>query len=325
MLRHLFVSALVLTMLISALAQPDPRNLPTSEALQMPMLMLGSLDQVPVITKTTPIGVFALRHGVLVKFDAVTLQQQGMLELLGPVSEWDKNRLADKDDGMMMLLERARLMLPPGIAVDGTMLFITLGGQLFASTGRSSSSNTVCKSSDRPAAEYCPLYEYSPAIATKAASLFLPCQLEVNGKTLQISRDNQIVFVNTEDGKITARASMPALLSASLITMPKDSPFAIAPGVMEAVDGKTYTTLGVITHHAEVNDGCWTVKEYDGTEVVLLNGPGSARRGMPRIEGARVLLRGTFAKEQADMPKYGKGYLLVNSFLLLRQAEAGKE
>jgi len=326
MLRSLCLSALLLALLAGALAQPDPNNLPMDNALMMPMVMLVSLDQMPVTTKSTPNGIFAFRHGVLVKYDAKTLQQQGMLELLGPLGPWDKNRLANKDDGMMMLLERTRHMMPSAMAVSGKDLYLTMGGQLYRIDGEKLRMvYSVQIIQPDPLLEIARSLDDGPAMGTKAMRLFMPCQLDVNGNLLQITHGNDIIFVNMDDGKITARSQVPEALSASLITMPNEGPFAAPPAPVGAVDGKTFTTLGIVTKHPEVNEGIWTVKTEDGAEYVLLNGPGSRKNGVPRMEGVRVLVRGTYSKEHPGLATYGKGFIEVNGFLLLTTAEVGKE
>jgi len=325
MLRYWYIPALLLAVFSGACAQQDPASLPMAEGLTMPLFMLASLDQMPAIAKNTSNGIFVIRHAVLVKYDATTLQQQGMLELLGPVPAWDKNRLADKDDGMLLLLERARHLLTPAIAVNGKDIYITIGGQLFGIDGEKLKLKFCVQVIEPdPFLAIDRAMEQGTPIATKAAALFKPCQMDMNGKNLEIIYGNAVLFVNAEDGKIIARSIPPPALSENLITMPKDGPLAEQPDTNVPVEGKLFTTIGIVAQHPDVNADCWTVKTFDGTEFVLLNDPSSRNGSVPHVEGARVLIRGILTKDNPWPTRYRAGCLKMNGFLLLTTAQVQK-
>lgn len=326
---HLLSLVLLLVLANLAFAQPDPNNAPPLDnRLMVPMLMLRSLDQMPAITKNSPQGFFALRHGILVKYDAQTLKEQSTLELLGPLGEWNKERLSNWDDAIIMLLGRVRHMMPGNLLVDGKDLIILLGGQYLRVDSEKMQIKCAVQLLDPdPLLDIARSMQQAEGMAMNAAKLFIPMQAEVDGKVVHITHGSELYIVNAEDGKLLARNSLSAKLNEDLIPMPNIPIPGMGGGKPEAAtpeDDKPFTIIGVITKHPEAGDGVWTIKEGNGAEYVLLNGQGARQGSVPRIEGVRVLVRGTYRAEAKDMPKFGKGYLEVVGFLLLTTIEAAK-
>ncbi len=74
-----------------------------------------------------PLGVYVLNRGVLARFDAKTLQQQGLVELYGKLEDLPN----DGSVAMQTITERAQRFLPAGMALHGGDLIIVSGDQFF--------------------------------------------------------------------------------------------------------------------------------------------------------------------------------------------------
>ena len=290
-MRYIMLAALLLLSSAFAMAQPDPDHPQPDPRFMEPLMILRNLDQLPPLVKTTPYGIFLVCHGVVVKYDPVTGEEKGTLELFGPAPQWSDERLQDFSEGVVFLLERVRRVLQPSLETDGKNLLILIGGQLF------------CLDMDACKLRYT-LVVFQPDImqefidharsetSLRAASnrLFPPAQLQVVGKSAVLLRDNQMVMVNLEDGTVLSRRTLPARLTASLTPAPKTGPFAEKP-VPGLADGKPYLAVGRLS---DQGNGTWDFQDERGGDMLLRGAAVARLTALPEITRTRVIVQGIY-------------------------------
>lgn len=160
----------------------------------------------PPILKAGSDGVFTLLGGLLVKFDAATLQQTGTLQLL--------DRPAPPPDGAQgdrppMGPPRGQLMLADATSGHGKVLAL-FGDQLFivdAVTLKLANKVVLPKPPPPPGQGNGDANQGPPPRPMSGPPM--PAALDLHGQMLYVLRGPQITAINITDGSIAAQAMLP--------------------------------------------------------------------------------------------------------------------
>jgi hypothetical protein len=158
---------------------------------------------------STPKGLFALRGGVLAKFNPTTLKSEQIFELFGPMPERPANA-TDRDAMQKYFTELQRRNAPPVMLVKDNSLLIVIGDGFarleqdtlkVEATGDLRAPGAAAPAGGRGRAEGAPGY------------------LLVNN-TLFLMRGTELLSVSVTDGKVLARSPLPKELQPQAMTLP---------------------------------------------------------------------------------------------------------
>lgn len=160
----------------------------------------------------SPKGLFALRAGVLAKFDAATLKSALVFELFGPMPErpTDNN---NRDAMQKYVTELQRRMAPPIMLVKDDALLVVIGDG-FARINQDTLKVEATADLSPPGAP----------VAADAGRGFrntdiVPGYLLVNN-TLFLMRGTELLSLSVTDGKILARTPLPKELQPLQLNLP---------------------------------------------------------------------------------------------------------
>jgi hypothetical protein len=338
MLKYGLGFLMLLALGLAAFAQPNPDepldpNNPQgggdrNQQRMMALLMARMMDNMPAIQKATPDGIFTVRHGVLLKSDPATLEPKGMIELFGALPAWPKDgKFANDGAELMASLDRMRRAVLCNIAADGKNLYLISGADFFCidTTTLKIKATGVLFDPDPLLQSAQMLTNPNPMMMMgNATSMFVPAQIEPQGKTIAVLRGNQHLLIDAETGAVLARKDLPAALTATLVPDVKMPGMPDELGAMlgdpqaamdkAPVNGKTHLIIGAYAPAV----GNPTLKTAKGT--FILRGAEAAKLAAERAAGAtRIAVFGTFTKP-VD-PKTSAGTLDLQAYLVLSTAK----
>jgi len=237
MMQRLVMSFLVLSLAASLVfAQPDPNRGENALNPPVPAAGGGRLNNNPAyaiwqnqmnltapaapIMEATQNGLFMLRAGVLVRFDPVTLKQTGVpIELFGKAPEQPKiaDKLGDQEIAALQKWqqEMAKRTGPTAVLTKDDLLLIVIGDTFFKvsqKTGVTELTTDLAVKED-PAAPAA--MAARPTITRNSNQVTAPT-LKLNGNILYIYRNEQLISVNTTDGKVMGRGQLPKEMTPNL-------------------------------------------------------------------------------------------------------------
>jgi hypothetical protein len=239
MRRLSLLFALAACALTGAVAQPDPAN-PQGNAPQQPgggrinrqqpggqpgiaqrlqqaidgpgifNMMYNAGGNRATQVEATPAGLFVLREAVLARMD-LKLQQQQTLELFGPMPEMPKAQVAQPDGAPFQQVanpafqkwfaEGAKRRAPAVMLVDGERLLIVIGDAFFNVNTRTLMVDAKC---DLAAQD-----DLAQQEGIRAFLPLMPPILKVQGDTLFVVRERDVVSVDVKAGKALNRLALP--------------------------------------------------------------------------------------------------------------------
>lgn len=314
MMRLLCAGLLLVLTLSQLTAQPDPNNPQPDPRLNMPHYILSNLDNMPVMMKAMPQGLFMLRQGVLIKYETGTTREIGRLELFGPMEEWSDEHLNDWDDGMLYLIDRTRRMQIAVMTTSEKNLLILIGSQLFCVDAETCRLRYVLTVLDPdPLMDIVRIIQLGDGMAMRATKLFIPGQVDVQGNVLSVIFNEQFVTVDIARGVILRRDEVPPALLNTMIPPPKTGAFAAKPLPADLADDQPSTLLGRVVVRREDGKDVVLLRWEDGNEFELQGLVVAKLIAEPRIADTRVLLRGTYHKHPKRSVLEVKRYLLLTT------------
>lgn len=320
---------------LGAVAQPDvdaPLDggvPPAGQDMQrvFGLMIMRSIDGMPAVQKVTPHGIFTVRHGVLLKSDPATLEPKGTLELFGALPAWPKDgKFANPGAEFMAGLDRARRAAMPNVAVEGKNVYLISGADFFcidAETLKIKATATLFDPDPLLKLGNMLMAPNPMALMGDAGNLFVPAQIEPQGKSVVVMRGTRQLLIDAETGAVIARKELPDALTGTLIPdikMPNMPPelaglaAAPMPDDKAPVDGKQYLTIGTFV----TAGGKQTLTTARG--AFTLRGAEAAKLAAdPTATTARVAIVGRYTKP-AD-PATSAGTVDVQAYLVLTTAK----
>lgn len=325
---------------VCVMAQPEPpaggdagnqgrggRNNNNNAQQWMNNLGNGLVNQ-QVTMKVLPQGLFVLRGGVLAKFDATNLQEQGVLELFGPAPAPIDMRNATPEERQRAMQDRTKRMQQAEVLPMGADLLVVIGEQFFriklADLTIKVQSELVVPDAPQP-----------PAQGRQFGGFAMPTTLELKDNTLYVLRGADLLTVDVETGKVVATGKLPVQM---VPPQPQGNPGGMrdqnnqnnrngrnqpAAGAQRGAaaaprgefdEGARMVVVGTLEHQ-ELEGGFWTLKTELGV-FVLEGAKLNELVKTPDATKKRVRVNGTYANHPG-IAQFGKGYLTVEKFELL--------
>jgi len=292
--------------LLAGSAQPNPDAPQPDDPRQgvklQEILKLAGPQMIiqPPLMVTTPAAVFVVRQGVLAKYDARTLETQGMVELFGPppAEENAENPLAK--------LDWIRRLAPGAMLAEEQELLIVIGEQYFR-VNRATLEVQVSASLFKAQAL---------APVERLMAVLSPPVLAMQGETLYVTRGNQLLAVNRKDGVVRGVGALPNL-------QPVKAPAARAArgkakprGKNAGAPAREVVVIGTLLRHADKDGDFWALKADEGGEYLLSGDPLDRLLDDPKAAGARLRVTGLLTPPAPD--DFGKGELEIVKYEILR-------
>jgi hypothetical protein len=305
--------AMLLTVILAQAlvqAQPDPAKQPGGGQPGKPN---PAMQPVPppspnsIAMEVTPEGLFVAAGGVLMKYDARTLEPRGKAELLGPPPAPPAPAAAaqpvpPEQQNLEMMRWRNDQMkrnAPPGLLVAGNALIVVFSDQVFQVNQRTLEIEAKADLSD----PRMPMSYWTPPV------------MKMNGDLLYVIRYPYIVSVDLKAGKLLGRATIPG------VNMPVAPPI-IQPnqpggvGKQPAAPAQPIVVVGTLKQ-VQLEGGFWVFKDEQGNEYVLQGDLLRQLLATPELDGKRVRIQGT-PSQAPGVAMYGKGYLKIERYELLK-------
>lgn len=261
--------------------------------------------------EVTAKGVFVMRAGTVAKLDGKTLEQQGAIELLGPMPERPAGR--DRAAQARYQAETAKRRQPAAWLFTETDVIVVMANTFFRIDPVKFEVKAKTDLAD-PNAVLDPNANPNVNFAAPAAPI-----LKLAEKVLYILQDTKIAEVDIVEGKVLARGVLPAAMQPA----PRRNPGGLNPQPMPtdpAVPAADTAVVGMMVNHPELEGGFWTVRLDNADEYVLAGAQLEKLLAVANIEGKRVRLTGKVST-RAGLAMFGKGYFDVAAFQVLPDAE----
>ena len=176
------------------------------------------------LIESTPKGFFVLRNGVVVKFDAATMQVAGTKELFGPLPAMPQGDMR-QNPGLFRdwFAEHAKRNAPAIMLPADNALVIVIGTTFFRvnqdTLAIGSQTELVPPSAPLPSSPHAAAMTMPPA--TSGYKLI--------GNTLYLLLPTELLGVNIEDGTVTTRTPLPAALIPQPHPPPRGNPGGAYP------------------------------------------------------------------------------------------------
>ncbi len=211
MARFALLIALVCLLSPLAFAQADTAPKAKPEADRKPVI---TVDRWNTAVETTANGIFLVHAGILVKFDPKTLQQQGMVELFGPMPPMPvaaEGADPDRQAFAKWMQERTRRMSQPVMIVDGEALVVVVAEKYLRLNQKTL---TIDAQADLRAPD-------APAGRPLMGVISI---VELNGDSVYVIQGGEIINVHRVTGKLQGRITLPEELAMPSMYQPRPAP-----------------------------------------------------------------------------------------------------
>jgi len=253
--------------------------------------------------EVTPNGLFLLAEGVLARYSP-DLEQCVTLRLLGPLppmpmGEGDDARRAQQ----VWFRERILRSSPAVMLPSGEQLYLVFANTFF------SVNQITLKMEKIPLDPPLPIGD--DRVLRNAA---LAPLLKLQGDTLYIIRQADLLAVDLKAGTILKRAGLPHEMAPPMPQPMPPGPQQKPPFQDEAA--RAITVVGALSARQDGNHAVYTLKDDNGAIYSLTGDHLDGLVGAGKVDGRRARISGTL-ETRPEMPAGVKGLLHVETFQLL--------
>jgi len=296
MLRCLTLLLLCALAFGSALAQPDPAKQPAAQPARPAQNPLPPPNA--IVMEPTPLGLFVIGGGILVKYDPLTLQQREKLELLEPLPAQPAGNDPANPEMQRWRMELMKRNTPPGVLMAGETLILVLADQVFCVNQRTMQVTGKANLSD----PRMPTWNYQT-----------PPLMKTQDDILYVMRYPFLAAVNLKTGVVLGRGAIPGMNFPQF--PPNPPPVENRPGQPGAQPGaqpQQVVLIGMVQKAGQ--DGAWVLRDDAKTEYLLQGEPLQKLLATPQLAGARVRIQGILTRPAGA----ARGSLKIERFEVLK-------
>ncbi|MHB0938673.1 MAG: hypothetical protein ACYDCO_12110 [Armatimonadota bacterium] len=314
---HRYLLLILITLLLPSLlpAQPNPNAGPGQPPPPPPLgqvaLMPGRFGFNPraATAEMTPNGLFLLAEGVLARYSP-DLEQCVTLQLLPPMPALPVAGGDDRPAQQKWLTERALRSSPPAMLPSGELLYIVYAGNLFrVNQNTLKLEKTALDPLPEPGGEF-----------RQQLNLSTPPLLMMQGDTLYIIRQLDLIAVDLKAFAVLKRADLPKEMAPAMPVMP--GPAGLAPGGKgmpfgEGEAARAMTIVGALESRKVGEQTIYQLKDEAGVQYQLAGEQIDRLAARGDLNGKRARVTGV--PERRDVPPGINSVLRVQAIQLLEE------